>query len=60
MGVRQSATIIFAEDLGRRSEKKHKEMENGRDTAGGEISVVFLVLVAVVVKNADFYLVILD
>jgi len=35
-------------------------MENGRDTAGGEISVVVLVLVAVVVKYADFYFVILD
>jgi hypothetical protein len=29
MGVRQSATILFAEDLGRRSEKKIKERENG-------------------------------
>ena len=36
MGVRQSATIIFAEDLGRRSEKKLKELENGKDTAGGK------------------------
>jgi len=29
MGVRQSATIVFSEDLGRRSEKKLKEIENG-------------------------------
>jgi hypothetical protein len=36
MGVRQSATIIFADDLGRRSEKKLKEVENGKDTAGGD------------------------
>ena len=36
MGVRQSATIIFAEDMGRRSEKKIKELENGRDTVGGK------------------------
>ena len=36
MGVRQSATIIFAEDLGRRNEKKLKELENGRDTVGGK------------------------
>ncbi len=49
MGVRQSATIIFAEDLGRRSEKKHKELENGRDMAGGKITVVIVVAVVIVV-----------
>ena len=32
MGVRQSATILFAEDISRKSEKKLKEREN----CGGE------------------------
>jgi hypothetical protein len=36
MGVRQSATIVFAENLPRRGEKRLKEIENGKDSGGGQ------------------------